>query len=63
MAYGYILRKYRLPVPGMTRYDAMKSWRAIVEKKLDEDFLIDEFAVDDAKKVGWFGTLKKQLFG
>ena len=63
MNYQVIIRKYRLPKSEETRYQLMKQWREIVEKGRAEDYLIDEFAVDDQKRVGWLGGLKKQLFG
>lgn len=64
MSYRYILRKYKLPTAHESRYQAMKSWREILESSDAEEILIDEFAIDDQPKSnGWFGALRRQLLG
>ena len=63
MAYQYILRKYKLPKAGASRFAAMGIWREIVAAGQEGSCLVDEFAVEDKPKRGWLGGVMKQLLG
>jgi hypothetical protein len=63
MAYQYIFRKYKLKKPGISRYQALINWRAQLEDSKAEDWLVDEFPMQERQKGGWLSQAIKQLRG
>lgn len=63
MEYTYIIRKYRLKKPSSSRYVAFANWMDQVKDSDPDEFLVDEFPVQERRKEGLLKAVIKQVIG